>query len=344
VNLLKSSNLRRTGTVVAGAVLGLLGLLASTTPALACKAKALPDVSCVNTDGSWTVKWKISNAERIDATVKQISVDPGTVTGIKVGDVLTARGELQATHEVPAGVSKADLTVWLDWAFENNRRSRSGTFKPETFTWTKPRHEKKCTPPTTTPTTAPTTTPTTEPTTSAPTTTPTTEPTTTAPTTTPTTEPTTTAPTTTPPTTGPTPTTPPTQTPVEEPQYVYDYDCETFVVGLEVPASWDEDVTVTFTPSTGAAKTVVAKRGETTTVEFPASAGLSVKASPEGYEDSDVTINYEAPADCDTGGEGGGLPITGSNTGAVAGTAALLLAAGGVLFFMARRRKLKFTA
>lgn len=358
MKLLKSSKLRRTGTVTAGTVLGLLGLLATTTPALACAAKGSSTESCINADGSWTVQWKISNQERIDATVKQVTVDKGTLTGIKAGDVLSARGELRATHEVPSGAKQAELTLWLDWAFEKSGRSKSGAFKPETFKWSKPKHAKDCTPSTTPPTTPPTSTPptttsptatsptATPPTATPPTTVPTTEPTTIPPTTRPTTIPPTTAPpaTTGAPSTGPTATAPPTQTPVEEPQYIYDFDCDTFVVGLEVPASWPEDITVTFTPSTGAAQTVVAKRGDTTTVEFPASEGLSVKAAPKGYEDSVVTIDYEAPADCDNGGEGGGLPLTGSNTGLVAGAAGLLLAAGGALFLLARRRKVNFTA
>jgi LPXTG-motif cell wall-anchored protein len=40
----------------------------------------------------------------------------------------------------------------------------------------------------------------------------------------------------------------------------------------------------------------------------------------------------------------GALPVTGSNTVVIAGTALVLLAAGGGLFFVARRRRIKFTA
>jgi hypothetical protein len=40
----------------------------------------------------------------------------------------------------------------------------------------------------------------------------------------------------------------------------------------------------------------------------------------------------------------GGLPVTGANTAAIAGTAVVLVGAGAGLFFVARRRRIKFTA
>jgi LPXTG-motif cell wall-anchored protein len=46
----------------------------------------------------------------------------------------------------------------------------------------------------------------------------------------------------------------------------------------------------------------------------------------------------------DTGGSGGGLPVTGAAAGTLAGAAALLLIVGAVLFVMSRRRRVKFTA
>ncbi|WP_436526947.1 LAETG motif-containing sortase-dependent surface protein [Actinoplanes sp. HUAS TT8] len=123
-----------------------------------------------------------------------------------------------------------------------------------------------------------------------------------------------------------------------EPQFVYDATCDTFTVGVEVPADWKESLTVTFKPSTGDSKTVTAAPGETKTVDFPASKGLKVTATPKGYEDEAGTIAYTAPADCDQ------LALTGSNSSTIAGGAVLVLLIGAGLFFMARRRKVRFTA
>ena len=90
---------------------------------------------------------------------------------------------------------------------------------------------------------------------------------------------------------------------------------------------------------------MVGKRGETTTVEFPASKGLKVTATTKGYGDGEATtITYDAPAKCGGTTDGDGLPVTGASGGTIAGGAAALLAAGAALLALARRRKVKFTA
>ncbi|MET0425965.1 MAG: LPXTG cell wall anchor domain-containing protein, partial [Actinoplanes sp.] len=82
---------------------------------------------------------------------------------------------------------------------------------------------------------------------------------------------------------------------------------------------------------------------------IPATDGMTVTATPEGYEGEDATITYHQPEDCDTAGAGGGedeptLPLTGAAAGSIAVGAVVLLGAGIALFVVARRRKVKFTA
>ncbi|WP_221324018.1 hypothetical protein [Actinoplanes sp. L3-i22] len=310
-------------------------MLSSAVPALACHPQANDTTTCANADGSWVVNWKVSTTDNAfgDGYVKSVEYTPdtnnGTVSfdGIKADDKLSHNGHIEATQVLKGEATTATLQVvgkwhnrggWFYAGFENGPVTASKPTKLCDGQQTTPPPTETTTPPTTTPTTEPTTTaPTTEPTTTAPTT----EPTTTGPTTAPTTE----------------PTTAPTDTPVvTEPQLLYDTTCDTFTVGIEVPADNTTDVTVKFTPTKGDAKTVTAKPGETKTVDFDAFAGLKVTASSEGQ--ADTTIAYEAPADCDV------LALTGTNTSTIAGGAVLVLLVGAGLFFMARRRKIRFTA
>jgi len=159
---------------------------------------------------------------------------------------------------------------------------------------------------------------------------------------------TTTPPTTTPPTTEPTPT-PTVSIPVDEPQLVYDENCTTLTVGVEVPKSWKHSETVTFKPSVGSSKTVTAAPGETKTVDFPASKGLTVTGTPKSSPKDAATITYKAPKECNSASpkpssSGPALAITGSSSTPIAGGAVALVLLGGGAFFLARRRKMKFTA
>jgi LPXTG-motif cell wall-anchored protein len=317
VNLLK-----RAQTVTAGAVLGLIGVASFAGPALACHPLVTPTDSCVNADGTWVVNWQVATSDRNrDGTVTDVKANPAdsTVTGIVVGAAIPANKTITGQQTIPASSDRASITVTAEWdsfrgKIVNTRESRE-VRRPET----------KCesdTPPPSSPSPSPSASVSTSasPSPSASVST----------------------------SASPSPTTPPVE--VTEPQFVYDATCDTLTVGVEVPKDWDEgDLTVTFTPTTGAPKTVVAKPGETKTVDFPASEGLKVTATPKGHEDEAATVAYEKPADCDSSGGGGSdgggaLPKTGAAVSTWAGGAVVLLAIGAGAFFLARRRKVKFTA
>ncbi|MEU4242110.1 DUF3824 domain-containing protein [Actinoplanes sp. NPDC026619] len=351
MNLLKSK-LRRSATVVGGAFLGLAGVAAFAAPALACETEITPISKCANADGSWVVEWKVTNSEweiegKVVKAVALPTISKSTLTGLDTGAVLPAErdGVLKGTQTLPAGENTAQISVQSEWKW--NGGGYVSTSKSREIH--KPKHLDHCKP--TTPPDNP------NPGNSFP------NPGNSFPN---------------PgnsfpnpgnsfpnpgnsfpnpsgsfPTPGPSDSSEPTPhpsgstntpTPATEPQFVYDTTCDTFTVGLEVPKDWPESITVTFKPSTGDSKTITVKPGATGTVDFPASEGLKVTATPKGYEDEAATIAYETPADCDSDGGGGGLPVTGAAAGGIAGGAAVLLALGAGMFFMARRRKVKFTA
>ena len=337
MNLLKTK-LRRTSTVLGGALMGLVGVATFATPALACHTTITVDNRCVNADGTWVVTWKVQNSEPnieghvsdVKTRVRPLSSDSGTLTGITVGAILPKNGDgiLTGTQTLPASATRTKLLVEGTWQIGNR-----GIVNTSESNWVTVPTEK-CEP---TPQPSESTSPTPSP--SASESTSTTPSPSASESTSTSSSPSASEST----STSPSPSgTGPSETPVTEPQFVYDNTCDTLTVGIEVPANWPEDITVTFTPSTGEPKTIVGKRGETTTVDFPASEGLKVTATPKGYEDETASITYEKPADC--GGEGGGLPVTGAAAGGIAGGAAVLLAAGAVLFVLARRRKVRFTA
>jgi LPXTG-motif cell wall-anchored protein len=150
---------------------------------------------------------------------------------------------------------------------------------------------------------------------------------------------------TTPPTTPPA-TVPPTSPPATpgEPTPTLTQDCTTITIGLVNPKNGN-DVTLKFETKKGEVRTTVIKPGETKSEKFSATPGFYVDVTPTGIAGaSKERINYEQPADCDTSGSGGGLPVTGAAAGTIAGGAGLLLVVGAVLFVMSRRRKVKFTA
>jgi hypothetical protein len=100
-------------------------------------------------------------------------------------------------------------------------------------------------------------------------------------------------------------------------------------------------VEVTFTPNKGEPQKLTVAPGETKTVSFKATEGLTVTPSGDGL-DNPQPIAWEKPADCKS--DKPSLPVTGPAAGAIAGGAALLLAAGVAMFLVARRRRLRFTA
>lgn len=312
---LSVKKLRRGITVIGGTFLGLGVAAAMATPALACHPAITAVSSCVNTDGSWQVTWAVTGSDRGiggDITAVEISPADSTLTGIVVGADIPGAGRghhaLTGTQQLQDKDGLASISVTAHFVLNGQ-----DIVAKKDSEWVKKPSRVCRTHPSTPPTTPATTPPTT--------------------------------PATTPPTTAPTSTPP--STPVTEPQFVYDTTCTTFTVGVEVPKTWEKDVTVTFTPSTGTAKTVTAKPGETKTVDFPASKGLTVKASPKDYPDESATIDYKAPADCTSAAPSSSAPVlavTGSSSAPLAGGAIALVLVGGGAFFLARRRKMKFTA
>ncbi|SCL21201.1 hypothetical protein GA0070624_2254 [Micromonospora rhizosphaerae] len=132
-----------------------------------------------------------------------------------------------------------------------------------------------------------------------------------------------------------------------EPAGSYRSTCDELIFQVENPKD-GKTVTVTFTPSRGEPQTLVVAPGETKTVKFPASEGLTVTPKAEGLDDTSP-IAWERPADCTPGGGGGDqggptLPLTGAATGGIVAGALVLLAAGATLFVVARRRRVRFTA
>lgn len=326
MNPLKSP-LHRTTAVLAGTLLGLAGAVALAAPASAHHPIIEPTAACVAPDGSWKVSWKLSNsADDLEARVSEVNLNPqdSTITGIAVGNMVPkwGTGELTGEQTLPGTAKRAVLKVTLIWdrPDEDVVVTDKGKLDKPTIACS--------TPPT------PPTSPSPSPAPSSPSPAPSQSSASPSP-----------SGSATPPPSAPVPSqsaTPP--PPSDEPEFVYDQTCDTLTVGVDNPATGKPE-TVTFTPSVGEPKTLTVAPGEVKTVDFPASEGLTVQAVPQSAPDEASTITYEAPADCDDSGSGGGdLPVTGAAIGGIAGGAALLLAAGIALFVMARRRKMKFTA
>ncbi|GIF67165.1 hypothetical protein Ais01nite_52000 [Asanoa ishikariensis] len=124
-----------------------------------------------------------------------------------------------------------------------------------------------------------------------------------------------------------------------EPEVAVDQTCDDLSISVTNPPEGLE-FEVVFTPSTGEPQTMKVEKGKTATVTFPASDGLTVTPSIGG-EDLDP-IAWTKPEGCDE--DTPTLPLTGANTGAIAGSAGGLLVLGGAVFYVARRRRLRFTA
>lgn len=131
--------------------------------------------------------------------------------------------------------------------------------------------------------------------------------------------------------------------------------CDDITFALDNPEDGPESIELTFTPSVGEPVTrTVAAGSSMEPVTFPASEGLTITISSPGEEDEVVKYADYAPEDCDApstpppGGGGGGeeppLPVTGANTGLIAGGAGVLLALGAGLFLVARRRRVRFSS
>ena len=126
-----------------------------------------------------------------------------------------------------------------------------------------------------------------------------------------------------------------------------EFDCETLTITLTNPLK--EEATFLLTPSVGDPATGSLPAGGSTTVEFPASDGLTVEvqlADATLEQPIEITPAEWAALECDgdDDGEGGGLPQTGTSTTLIAGGALSLLVLGAGLYLVARRRRITFTA
>ncbi|WP_305782911.1 LPXTG cell wall anchor domain-containing protein [Symbioplanes lichenis] len=332
--ILRNSPLRRTASIAAGTLLGLTGVAFLAGPASAHHTTLKPSDACVNEDGTWQVTWTAFNSQNnLEAKLTDVKLTEGsTITGILKDAVEPkAPGSLEGVQQLPASAQKAELAITAFWDYQD----REDVTKGDSGSETKP--TEKCAPEEGAPVPSASAS---EPAPESP-----------APSASTPTKPAPSQPAT--PTTSPSASTPASSepsAPAEEPEFVYEADCDSVTLGITVPKDWPKAVKVTFETSTGVTKTITGKVGETTKVELPATDGMEITATPEGYEDEAATITYEQPEDCDTAGSGGGdsdeptLPLTGAAAGSIAVGAVVLLGAGIALFVVARRRKVKFTA
>lgn len=121
--------------------------------------------------------------------------------------------------------------------------------------------------------------------------------------------------------------------------------CDSIIVEVTNPLT---DFPIEVAVSTGdTTEVLTVEPGSTAEAAFPAQEGTVATVSVEGGEP--LEIPWEAPEDCDGGPvepaePQPSLPVTGSKTPLVVGAAVLLLALGGGLFWFARRRRITFTA
>lgn len=320
------SPLRRTAVLAAGALIGLSGAFALVSPASAHHSVVSGAAECDTKTGDWLVTWKVNafsgykdNAPTFEWTKVELDPADHKLSNDKIavtGEQLQDAQELVGTQVVDSEHKSASLTVAAKWSNGNaDREDHTATVDLS----------GKCDK---TPTEEPST-PTEEPST------PTEEPST------PSEEPS---------TPSEEPSTPP-EVPSDlpgEPKPIFEADCTTMTVGLDNPADGVK-FKLEFATSKGEERTLVINPGEAKSEKFSATPGFSIKLTFTATVDDEsfsetTTIDYEQPEDCDTSGNGGGLPVTGAAAGGIAGGAGALLAVGAGLFFMARRRKVKFTA
>ena len=306
------SPLRRTAVLTAGALIGLSGAFALTGPASAHHSVVSGAAECDTKTGDWVVTWKVNafsgykdNAPTFEWT--KVVLDPADHK-ISNDDIAVNGKQLQDAQEL-VGTQRLD----------DEHKSASLTVAAK---WSNGQADKEdhtarvdvSGPCDKTPSEEPST-PSEEPST------PSEEPST------------------------------PPEVPADlpgEPKPIFEADCDTMTIGLDNPADGVK-FKLEFATSKGEERTLVINPGEKKSETFSAVPGFSIKLTFTATVDDEsfsetTTIDYEQPEDCDTSGNGGGLPVTGAAAGGLAGGAGALLAVGVGLFFMARRRKVKFTA
>jgi LPXTG-motif cell wall-anchored protein len=306
VNLLKSP-LRRAAAATAGAIIGVAGALAFAAPASAHHPEVEPKGPCVNEDGTWQLKWRVTNSEDdLDAVVTAIKATPevGTLSRLQVGEKLpmikkdgdSEKGARYVEQTgIPADVTSVHLDVTAKWVrngYPIEETRGADQVKPTKLCKPKPPVDEEPPPAEEEP---------------------------------------------------PAPEQPQVPQQPGEAKPILEFDCDTLVIGLDNPKDGVE-ITLNLKTSKGETRTLTVKPGEKKTEKFSASSGFKITVSLKGYEDEAETIEYEQPENCEAGGGGGELAVTGANASTVAGGAGVLLALGGLAFFLARRRKVKFTA
>jgi LPXTG-motif cell wall-anchored protein len=95
-----NSPLRRTATVLAGALIGLTGLTVAASPASAHDTNVRGVAECDTATGTRVITWTLTNDWPADATVSELATAPGAVEGLQNGTVIPkAEGQGRQKHD-----------------------------------------------------------------------------------------------------------------------------------------------------------------------------------------------------------------------------------------------------
>lgn len=113
---LSVKKLRRSATVIGGAIAGLGIVAAMAAPALACEPRISYSNVCANADGTWQVEWAVRASDNgISGEIGDVRLTPAdsTLTGIVGQAAVPANGKLFGVQTLKATDKKAsiDLTV-----------------------------------------------------------------------------------------------------------------------------------------------------------------------------------------------------------------------------------------
>ena len=97
-----NSPLRRTATVLAGALIGLTGITVAAGPASAHSTNVTGVAYCDTATGTRTVTWTVTNDWGTDATVADLATTPNAVTDLQNGTVIPKAGYQVFLHD-PVG-------------------------------------------------------------------------------------------------------------------------------------------------------------------------------------------------------------------------------------------------
>jgi hypothetical protein len=130
-----NSPLRRTATVLAGALIGLTGITVAAGPASAHSTGITGVPICDTATGVRTVQWTLTNDWHTDATVDRLTTTPGAVEGLQDGTVIPrAQGygqdRIDGTMEFTQKIDDANATgatvsfrsLWADDAKDEDNQ------------------------------------------------------------------------------------------------------------------------------------------------------------------------------------------------------------------------------